>query len=266
MYIKSNKSTVHGIETPHGLGVPHRLPNSIKANDLLLLGLVSNLYPTGRAFNFADKKKLRLIHEAFNLSFIDVISDSLFTIDSIIADNENCTAEDCSFLEYEYGLVTNELLPVAQRRKNILNKMAFPNNIKERQSASYIQEVLNSYGFDVGIYENIFDDGNGNKIHKLPTDINTSSTNEDTQHGFPTQHGDSTQHGSGGFEVIANSMYDEMYSFGGVENLWATFFIAGKNGLNTIAEIPKYRKSEFRELVLKLKPANTIAFLFINFN
>ena len=85
-----------------------------------------------------------------------------------------------------------------------------------------------------------------------------------TQHGWPTQHGP-TQHGKGVFDVIANTIETESYNIGGNQNLWSTFFIASKDGLTKAGIIELSRKREFKELILKLKPAHLVAFCLISY-
>ena len=48
------------------------------------------------------------------------------------------------------------------------------------------------------------------------------------------------------------------------DNYKSTFFIGGAV-LGDFANVPFQREKEFRQLVLKLKPDQTIAFIFINF-
>jgi len=65
--------------------------------------------------------------------------------------------------------------------------------------------------------------------------------------------------------LIANHIeesLDEIFNIG--INLKSTFIIGG-TPIGTIANIDKNRKDEFRQLVLKLKPVQEIALLFINY-
>ena len=263
MYQKNRHSTQHGEKTPFGVRTPHKFPSKTSdAEDFMRL--VNQLYPTGRAWYLPEDGVFQNFHKAVNLSFLRFINDVYSTIDSSIPDTSNFTEEDCLLWEYKLGLNTNLSLTLNQRREIILRKIAYPQNIKSRQGLSYIQEQLNIYGFDVGVYENIFWNPDGTYFYKLPTDIINNSIIP-TQHGGEVQHGQSTQHGAGNYDVIANNMYEENYSIGGSENLWATFFLASPNDITQRAVIPQARKAEFRELVLKLKPAHLVAFTFINY-
>lgn len=263
MYKKSKSSTQHGIKTPYGVKTPHRLP--IKTSNLEdLMRLVSQLYPTGRAWYLPENGVFRNFHESINVSFLRILNNSYDTLNSSFPDNEFFNENDCQLWEYRLGLPTNLALDLNQRKLIILNKMGYPRNIRVRQGIDYIKSELQNHGFNVGVYENIFYDVFGNVQRKLPFEIIASSISL-TQHGGGTEHGESTQHGAGNYEVIANSMFDEDYSIGGTENLWATFFIAGPNNISDFANIPSGRKNEFKELVLKLKPAHLVAFTFINY-
>ncbi|MES2287271.1 MAG: hypothetical protein V4547_16385 [Bacteroidota bacterium] len=262
MYNKTIASTQHGINTPYGANTPHRYPTKTStASDLL--SVVDQLYPTGRAWNMPENGLLSALHSALNISFLRLIEDSAAVINNNIPDNELFEENDCDLWEYRLGLISNPTLSLTERRSLIFNKMGYPNNIKARQSASHIQHQLNQSGFNVGVYENAFYDAFGNRFYKLPSDIIAGGLTS-TQHGWTTQHGGGTQHGSGGYEVIANSLQEgESYNVGGLSKLWSTFFIAGPDSIYDTAIIPSIRKTEFREQVLKLKPAHTVAFVFI---
>lgn len=258
MYQVTEKSTAHGFNTPHGYKTPHRYPVSASGNVVeILMGLVRQLYPTGRAWFLKKNSVFYNFHLAINRSFIRVIQDSKFTTDSVFPDNINFDENDATLLEYRLGLITNTSLDIAVRRQAILRKMSYPSNIKARQHPLFIQHQLQLAGFDVYIYENTVPYLSPGEI------VSLSSTT--VQHGGGTQHGAGTQHGSINFEVIANlSIENESYAIGGEDNLWATFFIGGAT-LGEVANVPSNRLQEFKELVLKLKPAHTVAFLFVNF-
>lgn len=260
MYKKTDSSTQHGLKTPHGWRTPHRFPVKTSTSEDLLR-IVGMLYPTGRAWYMPENSNFNNLHSALNKSFLRLINDGYASIDSNFPDNENFDDQDASLWEYRLGLNDSSHLTIEQRREIIYRKMAFPQNIKARQGNLYIQEQLNQSGFKVKVYENVFHDNDGQLFYKTPTDILDLQTAA-VQHGEGTQHGAGTQHGGGNIEVIANSIESENYNVGG--NLWATFFIAG-NTLDQVANIEKSREREFRELVLKLKPAHLVAYIFVNY-
>lgn len=254
--------TVHG-KFNHGMKVRHRFP-SIKPDGKKLMDLTNLLYPTGRAWYLPESGVFKKMHEVINNSMIRVKSFTAEMMDSYFPDNENFNEEDCDFWEYKLGLSTSNSLPLSVRRDIILRKISFPRNIVARQSLSYIQSQIDIYGFNVKIYENIFYDQSGQPYHETPGNIITQSL-LDTQHGGDTQHGEPTQHGKGSYDIIANKMDDEQYQIGGNQNLWATFFIASPNNLFEMATVPIKRKKEFKELILKLKPAHLVAFTLIKY-
>lgn len=260
MYEVTEHSTQFGYNTPHGFKTPHRYPvdenNSFTGN---LMQLVRQLYPTGRAFLVPEKSNLDKLHKGLNVSMIRFLEELDRTINQNIPDNEAFTENDATLWEYRLGLTVNPPLTIEQRRQTIRRKMAYPSNMIARAHKNFLEHQLQLAGFDVYVHENGTLE-NGEVTYQSPDDILDLSTVA-VQHGN-TQHGGGTQHGSSSFEVIANKKENESYAVG-EQNLWATFFIGGPN-LGDQAQIPDNRKKEFRELVLKLKPAHLVAFLFIN--
>lgn len=263
MYQVTEKSTAFGLKTSFGFGTPFRFPNSV-SNSLttLLSSLAVQLYPTGRAFYMLKDSIMEKVHLAINVSFVRFLEDAKTTLDSCFPDNANFTEDDCSLWEYYFGMVTNTSLSVQVRRDAIYRRMARGRNIPARQHILYIENQLQLAGFDVYLHENGFIES-GVRVFKRPQDF-LFSLPDTIQHGGDTQHGIGVQHGGGSSEVIANSYQaNELYAVDD-DYLWATFFISGEI-LGTYAEIPEDRLEEFRELVLKLKPAHLIAFTFINY-
>lgn len=256
-YVVTDKSTPHGENTPHGFATPHKFPVTTAQSSKILSILAKSLYPTGRAWSMNENGMFEKLHGAIDLSFARLIDDAKATINSTIPDSVLFDEDDVNIWEYRLGLISNLFVPLDQRRQSVLRKLAYPANVKARQHPLYIQSQLQAAGFDVYIHENT-------KPYRTPDDIISGSL-VSTQHGGDTQHGGGTQHGEGGFEVIANSLNPtESFNIGGANNLWSTFFIAGLL-ITDIAVISADRQVEFRELVLKLKPAHTVAFTFINF-
>jgi len=219
--------------------------------------LSTQLYPTGRVWYGPENGVFENLHKAINLSFARLIADARLFLDSLFPDNENFTQEDATLWEYRLGLITNESLDLELRKSAIKRKLGYPNNVKARQNELFIEHQLQLAGFNVWVHPNI-------PPYQTPGDINLLSING-VQHGEPTQHGAGTQHGSDGYDVIANSIREvESYAIGSLDNLWATFFIGGEN-LGDMATIPQQRLREFKELVIKLKPAHLVAFTFINY-
>ncbi len=263
MYQVTEKSTVFGIKTPFGFKTPFKFPNpsGISLTDLFA-DLAIQLYPTGRAFNMFKYSIMDKFHSAMNMSFVRLLNDAQSTIDSCFPDNDNFDANDCALWEYRFGIITNELLDLPTRRLAIYRRMSRGRNVPSRQHILYIENQLQLAGFNVYLYENGFIEG-GILVHKRPEEI-IALIPPTTQHGGVTQHGIGTQHGGVNSEIIANSYQpDELYGVGD-NYLSKTFFIGGST-LGATAIVPEIRQKEFRELVLKLKPAHLAAFTFIDY-
>lgn len=252
-----NDKTQHSVKTEFGYNTPHKYPDSsINVVDELN-SLVNQLYPTGRAWYGPENGVFDKLHEAFNLSFSRLIRDGLLAIDKNIPDNDSFSEEDATLWEYRLGLITNQSVDLQLRRLAIKRKLGHPNNIKARQHPLFIQSQLQAAGFDVFVHQN-------EPPYQTPLEVLNIELTE-VQHGGITQHGNSTQHGGDNFDVIANSIEPiENYAIGGAEYLWATFFI-GAEIFGNFATVPLNRLREFKELVIKLKPAHTVAFTFINY-
>ena len=224
-------------------------------NDTQLNNLVSQLYPTGKAFNVSNESTFYKLHQALNDSFLDVVNDGLSLFDSIFPDSDLFTPSDASLWEYHLGLSVDNNLGLDLRKEGILRKMTHPNNIKARQDRLFIESQLRLAGYDVYVHENT-------PPYKSPDELSVI-TIENIQFGGSSQYGPDIQFGGGGFKSIANSSNNnENYLVGGINNLWATFFIGGAV-LGEYVNINPALVNDFRELVLKLKPAHTVAYLFI---
>lgn len=256
MYSVNENSTMHGLKTPHGNKTPHKYPSNGESLTDVFSNLITKLYPTGRAFYMKKNGSFDLLHQAINRSFIRVIEDGNLTIDGSIPDNDNFSLEDALLWEYRLGLSTNLTLSLEFRKDAILRKMSYPNNVKARQHENFIESQLRLAGFDVYVHENL-------PPYQTPADIISVSLGA-VQHGDNIQHSNAVQHGTANYNVIANYP-NEVEDFAiGTGNLWATFFIGGPI-LGEVANVPSNRLVEFKELVLKLKPAHLVAYTFINF-
>lgn len=225
--------------------------------------LKETLYPKGRAFRTPLGGFKSRLHKALAISEDRAYNDVLSILDSLIPDNNNFTVEDATKWERRLGLITNSLTPFDDRKLAILRKMNHPGTIIARQHFLYLQGQLQAAGFtDVFVHENRFPLGGGLFETKSPAQI--LGTSGAAVHAPSVQHGQ-IQHGQAFDEKIANSIdpaIDDAFSVG--NNFKSTFFLGGLV-LGEFANVPFQREQEFRQQVLRIKPDQTIAFLFINF-
>jgi len=223
--------------------------------------VTKELYPRARAWVMKLSSIFNQFHEALAYSESRAYSEIIDIRDSLIPDNDNFSEEDATQWERALGLYNQPYLDLATRKTIILRKMQFPGTVKARQHYKYIEGELQKVGFDVYIHENRFPDGSGGyeTIDPRTSILNTFLLGQTLlgQSGI-----------TGGFTVLANYVEeakDANFNIGAEINLRATFFVGGEV-FGTRAVIPENRKSEFREMLLKLKPAQTVgAFLLTDY-
>jgi uncharacterized protein YmfQ (DUF2313 family) len=226
--------------------------------------LTQQLYPTGRAFKMPLNGVFDKNVDALNSSEVTAFDDAMSTFDSLFPDNSNFTADDAERWEERLGMIVNNSIGITERKIAIIRKMNHPGTIPARQNFGYLQDQLQAAGFNVYVYENIF----AGPVTMSPTDILGSTLVGlwdfgDSEFG-EVEFGDS-QTGSVFQDCVANyidSNLDEWFDTG--DNLRNTFFIAGEY-IDTFASVDLARKYEFRQLILKIKPVQTVGFLFVNF-
>jgi len=226
-----------------------------------LIKLTKQLYPTGRAFKIADASWRRRAHEALAQSEEQAYEDALSTFDSMLADNDNFTAEDATSWERRLGLITNELVPLADRKAAILRKYNHPGTIPARSNYRYIEAQLQAAGFNVYVTENRFPDGFGGYTTKTPQEF-SGETFPQIQLG-DAQLGD-FQLGDIILDLCVNNLdetIDAQFNIG--ESFVCTFFISDPYG--QFADVPVIRKNEFRQLILKAKQTQSVAILLVNY-
>ena len=226
-----------------------------------ILNLSKSLYPKGRAFRMPFNSILERLTQALAISEDEAYNRALDIFDAILPDNVNFTEEDAEKWERRLGLITNSLTSLADRKLALLRKINHPGTIVARQHFLYLQGQLQSAGFNVFVHENRFPDGFGGFETKTPNEL--IGISGDAVHSPLIQHGQ-IQHGSGFSEKIANNIdaaIDALFNIG--NNFRSTFFIGGV-APGDFATIPGSREKEFRQLVLRIKPVQTIAFLFLD--
>ncbi|HXP52172.1 MAG TPA: hypothetical protein VN922_19605 [Bacteroidia bacterium] len=221
-------------------------------------------YPTGRAFKMPFGGLLEMLHKALAVSEAQAYTDALSILNAILPDNANFTADDASEWEYRLGLITNPLVPLPDRKAAIQRKLNYPSGNPAKGNYLYVQEQLQAANFNVYVYENKFPDGFGGFITKTPFQITgDSSLLSDVEHG-EIEHGEA-QHGKWYNNKVVNHIDETLdLTFDVGNSMKSTFYISG-NPITSYANVDVNRKDEFRQLILKLKPAQTVAFLLVNY-
>lgn len=246
-----------------------------------LIQLTEQLYPTGRAFNIHIGSFIRKMHLALNRSESRLNRNTLAILDGILPDNDNFTVEDATVWEQRLGLITNDAVSLANRKLAIIRKLNHPGTIRARQSAGFIESQLQLAGFDVYVHENTDLITIENLLYSVSNvavfgtnnfgSFNFGSIYTEFPNLFANLNFGSFNFGSANFNQryfkgkVANQINESLdYTFNH-QNIWIkTFFIGGEN-LGDFANVPSARKDEFRQLILRLKPTETVAYLLVNY-
>lgn len=226
-----------------------------------ITSLTKQLYPTGRAFKMPKAGWLESLHNGLRISENKAMMDAMAILNSILPDNDNFTEADATDWERRLGLINSTGNPLADRKLAIRRKIQHPGDIKARQHYLYVQGQLQAAGFDVYVHENRFDDGFGGLITKTPGELAGYAGVDEFQYN-DHQYGDAQYGGSWGDKVVNSINRIEDVTFGVGNNLRSTFFIGGINP-GDYATVPANQERQFRQLILKLKPVQTVAYLFI---
>lgn len=228
-----------------------------------ILKLTKQLYPTGRAFWMPSGGNLEKLHRGLAVSESLAYEDAISILDAILPDNANFTSDDATDWERRLGLITNTAVSLSDRKLAIQRKLNFPGIIPSRQNWRYLEGELQAAGFNVYVYENRFLNVYGGYDTENPLVVTGGVGSITVQHG-DIQHGDA-QHGVGFYNLVANYLdetQDSVFDVGA--NLRSTFFVGG-DPIGTFANVDANRKNEFRQLILKIKPTQTVGYLFINY-
>lgn len=218
------------------------------------------LYPSGRAFKLPnDGKKL---HDGLLVSEEQAYNDAVAIFNSLLPDNNNFSTDDATDWERRLGMISNPNVSLTLRKAAILRKLRAPFTNKGRGHYLNLERELQTAGFNVYVFENIF--------YYYPystTTINPALLNPNILSQFQygqKQYGNS-QYGGYLNNICANYIDESIdFNFNLGANLRSTFFI-GANPVGTYATVPLNRKEEFRQIILKVKQVQTVAILFINY-
>lgn len=240
-----------------------------------ILSLTKQLYPKGRAFNFLPNSWFKKLHESLAQSEVVAWNDATSVINnSLLPDNDFFNEDDAGIWEERLAIPVSSGATLDERKAAILRKWRYPGTAKARAHRLFIQGQLQLAGFNVVLYENRIDDGAGGITTIDPYGFSGY------QHG-EFEHGE-FEHGEFGTELLVNYIdADKDADFDLNGDFSTTFFVASSlfgsiDSLGVVtpdylasasdiqADIPLTRREEFRELLLRLKPAKTIGFLIVN--
>lgn len=224
-------------------------------------------------------------------SFDTAYSDTLSILDSLLPDNENFDSVDADNWERVLQIQPNTT-DLEIRKQRIARQLNYPSGIVERSHYEFIQEQIRAAGFDVYVTENRF--WNGSEFEIVDPDIIST---QDMESGLPESgvyEAAGEIAGTDYTSIIANFIDETIdneffnapplnpieagvFQSGEVESggggitsldrdiqLQASFFIGGSS-FPSIVDVDILRKEELRQLVLKLKPAHTLVFEYINY-
>jgi len=221
-------------------------------------------YPNSRAFTYPNGGIWERLHRALSQSEARAWEDARSTLDSIIPDNSNFTADDATTLEAVYGIYSTSGVSLADRKLAILQKMAYPGTTAPRCNYQYIEDQLRAAGFDVYVYENRFFPG---PVTKTPAEILGTTAGLAMLGTFELGEVELAETwADDGITLCVNHIEESTDALFGIPptNYRTTFYISG-SPITTFASVSIDRKDEFRQLILQLKPAQTAAFLFVNY-
>lgn len=207
--------------------------------------LSAQLYPTGRAWWKKKNSIFDKIHQALSLSESRVENDILNLQYDILADSVNMSLTATELWESVFGITAKGT--ISDRLSAIYQRQMYPNNELARQSKSFIQNQLQLAGFDV-------------YLHNSNVSPN-SSIYGIFQYG-QKKYNETVQ----SYSLITNEVDETKERPYLISNIGEKFiFVIGSEISGEYADVSLERKNEFRELVLRLKPAHSIAVLNINF-
>lgn len=228
-----------------------------------ILQLTKQLYPEGRAFRMPSGSDLEKLHVALSEYESNVLKDAISIFDSILPDNLSFNSTDADDWYVRLGLAASPNASIDDRKAAVNRKMAHPGKVRTRLNYLYLENQLQSAGFDLYIHENRFPLYPTGYEWQNPYSIYGPTGWNPVRHG-QFRHGQTT-HGSQYRDIAINSIDNSVdANFDFSKMMDQTFFVGGQT-LGTFANVDVERKTELRQLILKIKPIQTIAYLFINY-
>lgn len=214
-----------------------------------IIKLTKQLYPTGRAFNYPNDGVLYKLHKSLSQSEKRAVDDLNSILFQILPDNANFTITDAARWEQRLGMVDGSASTLSDRKSAILRKINHPGDIKARQSHDYLQDQLQSAGFNVFVHEN---------IPEIPI-LGQVIQSGQIQCG-PYQCGTAPF-----LNKVVNNIDEAIDATFVTGTDFKSVFTIGGAVLGSSTTVLAVRKDEFRQLILKIKPVQTQAFLRITY-
>lgn len=226
------------------------------------------------------------------LAETQALSDFNDKMDQLLAqkypDNPVFDQEDTENWERVFGISPADSMTLEERRQVVVAKQQYPNGVIDRGHWKFIQDQLQANGFDVYLHEN------RTEATEFTTQCGISQCSDETQCGgfnYPTEVFEAVEPDPSYTEYCANYLEPELDATvfdpgGGTycgsaqcgddtqcsdpvfedrnQQLSYTCFVSAATYPNK-ADVPLDRKNEFRELLLKLKPAHVVMILYINY-
>lgn len=230
-----------------------------------ILALTRQLYPEGRAFKMQQDGFLEKLHQALAVSEEQAWNDAMSILFDILPDNANFTADDATDWERRLGLITIPSTLLADRMLAIKTKMNQPGAAPAKGSYLYLEEQLQNSGFNVYVYENKFMQyPSGTFATETPEQLSGLSTFITANQFNDCQFNQRSFGGNYNNKVVnhISEARDLPFNFGGA---WRNTFYVGGNPLGSMGVVPIAQKDQFRQLILKTKPAHTVGLLLINY-
>jgi hypothetical protein len=245
-----------------------------------ILALARQFYPTGRAFKMPAASELEKLHLAIGGPKTKAYQDAVSILNALLPDNDKFTDLDAEDWERRLGMISNPLVLLADRKLAILRKMSAPGRNPAKGAAKYIEFQLRAAGFDVYVHENIpvqnpidvfVIDGFGELDEYELDEVELGSADTYFQDLY-----------TDGIELdeveldeaelsemyfknkVVNHIEEEKDFVFNVGDFSSIIFIGGQTkGIWATVDIN--RKTEFRQLILKLKHTHIVAYLLINY-
>ena len=208
-------------------------------------------------------------------SLMQARADATNVLDVLMPDNPNFTIDDAHDWYRRLGIYDPYTLTLSQMKTAILQRMAWPVNPINQQTAAYIQSQLHAAGFtNCNVFANTFGAGGEAVSIGAVTGATGGSPTEIAMCGMiecnDTQCG-TIQGNSGTGEThrkVANYIEEvkDDYIIVGYPDYRSSFFIAyAMDGSAwTASNVPLAQKQQLRQLILKLKSQQMVCWLIAN--